>query len=978
MLPRLVKMRKSRFSYRTLVIGSLLGPALLFAAMAWWSWQRVDSEARASVARTADLLHEQAQSLLEADALLLMQIDDRVTGMAWPGITAQTTELRDFLGRVSDRAPGVSGAFLADADGVVRVLTLRDPALVLMDPQPAATVRQQRYFEAARAGASMVLDGPFVEPTTGSPILRLSRRLQGRDGSFRGIAVLTIAPRVLIDFWSDVVAPGDAVVMVREDGVVLARFPRIALREGEEPPRFSAAAVAALQSSSSGVIDTVSALDGIARISGYRKLQAYPAYVFYAIDKRNVARDWYPTATAFGALAAAAAGGLLLTSLVVIRRARGEAEALRRAEVTALALRQSEASARTLFRNAPVPMHALDAEGRILDVNDRWLELLGRSRQEVIGQAIADFEAPDAARDDTAPLGDAHHRYLKQSGEFVDALVATTIERDASEAFARSISVVSDITDRLRAEEATRREQKFSEHLSESSTDGIVGVDVDFRFTVWNAAMEAFSGIGREMVIGRKVFELRPDLIGTPLDAALHAALEGRKTALYNRPFAFPRTGRNGRFDADIAPLYAPDRSVMGALIFLRDITERLRTEEQLRQAQKMEVVGQLTGGVAHDFNNLLTVVLGSIDALRRRVATQSVPKSDLEFMRLADAAWRASERGALLTKRLLAFSRRQPLEPVSVDPNRLVTGMSDLLHRTLGERIGVETILAAGLWRTLVDPNQLENAILNLAVNARDAMPEGGKLTLETANAFLDEAYARAHDDLAAGQYVMLAVSDTGSGMPAEVAEKAFEPFFTTKGVGQGTGLGLSQVYGFVKQSGGHVKIYSELGQGTTVKIYLPRLISAEAPARTPGAPKPASSAAAEGELILVVEDDEDVRAHAVHLLRALGYEVLAAADGAAALRLIESEPRIRLMFTDVGLPGGRNGREVAELALRLRPDLRVLFTTGYARNAIVHQGRLDPGVELIVKPFTSEAVAAKLREILDAPAKADSSEPA
>jgi PAS domain S-box-containing protein len=961
-------MRPSRFSYRTLLIGALLGPLLLFTAMAWWSWEHVDGEARTAIARTADLLHEHTRSVLEADALLLADIDDEIADLTWPAVVAQEPRLRDNLRRISDRTEGVSGAMLADADGVVHVLTLRDPALALMDPPPPTQMREQRYFQAARDGAPVVLDGPFMEPKTGRIILRLSRRLEDADGAFRGVAVLTIAPRALVDFWRGVATEGDAVGLVRDDGIVLARFPEVALHPGEPPPHFSQQTVAALRSASEGVINTVSAIDGIARISGFRKLKGYSAAIFYAVDKRNVARDWYAIVGPFGALAAAAAAGLLLTSLVVIRRARGEAMALERAETTALALRQSEASARTLFRNAPVPMHALDAHGRVADVNDRWLELLERSRPAVIGRSLADFQAADGAA-----TGDTHRRFRKASGEIIDAVIATTIERDASEAFVRSISVVTDITDRLKAEEATRREQKFSELLSESSTDGIVGIDVDFRCTVWNSAMEAISGVGRDLLIGRNLLELRPDLAGAPIETALRGALEGRRTSIYNRAFTFRRTGRGGRFDADIAPVYAPDRSVMGALVFLRDITERLRTEEQLRHAQKMEVVGQLTGGVAHDFNNLLTVVLGSIDALRRRVASAPVPKDDPEFIRFADAAWRASERGALLTKRLLAFSRRQPLEPVSTDPNRLVTGMSDLLHRTLGERIGVETILAAGIWRTLVDPNQLENALLNLAVNARDAMPQGGKLTIETANAFLDEAYVRAHDDIAVGQYVMLAVSDTGSGMTAEVADKAFEPFFTTKGVGQGTGLGLSQVYGFVKQSGGHVKIYSEIGQGTTVKIYLPRLAGPDPAQRTTGVPRPESIASAAGELVLVVEDDEDVRAHAVELLRGLGYEVLAAVDGTSALAAIESEPRIRLMFTDVGLPGGRNGREVADAALRIRPDLKVLFTTGYARNAIVHQGRLDPGVELIVKPFTYEALATKLRQMLDASVKAD-----
>ena len=318
------------------------------------------------------------------------------------------------------------------------------------------------------------------------------------------------------------------------------------------------------------------------------------------------------------------------------------------------------------------------------------------------------------------------------------------------------------------------------------------------------------------------------------------------------------------------------------------------------------------------------------------------------------------------MTQRLLAFARRQPLDPKPLDPNRLVSGMSELLRRTLGESIGIETVLASGLWRISADAGELENALLNLAVNARDAMASGGRLTIETANSYIDEAYAADYDELAPGQYVMIAVSDTGTGMSKEVIAKAFEPFFTTKDSGQGTGLGLSQVYGFVKQSGGHVKIYSEPGEGTTVKIYMPRLRDAhQEPVPEPS--RPPLMLAGASDIILVVEDDEDVRANTVTMLHELGYGVLEAGDGVAALRMLQSEPRIDLLFTDVGLPGGINGRQLSERAREVRPGLRVLFTSGYARNAIAHQGRLDVGVELLSKPFTFDQLANKIRQMLN-----------
>ncbi len=390
-------------------------------------------------------------------------------------------------------------------------------------------------------------------------------------------------------------------------------------------------------------------------------------------------------------------------------------------------------------------------------------------------------------------------------------------------------------------------------------------------------------------------------------------------------------------------------------------IVERERAEEALRQAQKMEAIGQLTGGIAHDFNNMLAIIIGSLSLLKRRVA-----RGERDLDRYADAALEGANRAATLTQRLLAFARRQPLNPQPVDLNRLVAGLSEMLRRTLGETIQIETVLAGGAWRTKADAHQLENAILNLGVNSRDAMPNGGRLTIETANVDLDDRYAAAHTDVRPGQYAMIAVSDTGAGMKPETVERAFEPFFTTKTVGKGTGLGLSQVYGFVRQSGGHVKIYSEVGQGTSIKIYLPRLIGEhEAEAVVPTMGPPSSG---EGVTILVVEDEAGVRKLAIDALTELGYRPLEADGAAAALRLIPRHPEIRLMFTDIVMPEV-DGRRLADQALKLRPKLKVLFTTGYTRNAVVHHGVVDPGVHLLGKPYSLDQLAAKIRAVLDEP---------
>ncbi|WP_428492648.1 ATP-binding protein [Rhodopila sp.] len=395
------------------------------------------------------------------------------------------------------------------------------------------------------------------------------------------------------------------------------------------------------------------------------------------------------------------------------------------------------------------------------------------------------------------------------------------------------------------------------------------------------------------------------------------------------------------------------------------EIGRRAKVEEALRQSQKMEAIGHLTGGVAHDFNNLLTVIGGGVETLARMLTKLPLGDDEARIRRALDMIAQGSQRAATLTHRLLAFARRQTLDPKPLDANKLVAGMSELLRRTLGEAVAMETVLAGGLWRTAADANQLENALLNLAVNARDAMSQGGKLTIETANTHLDDAYTAAHDDVSPGQYVMIAVSDTGGGMDADTLDRVFEPFFTTKDVGHGTGLGLSQVWGFIKQSSGHVKLYSEPGQGTAVKLYLPRLL-----ADTPEAesrPEPDKPPPGRGETILVVEDEPSVREHSAASLRELGYHVLVVGDAHQALRVLTQDPAIAVLFTDIGLPGGITGRQLADTARQRRPGLKVVYTTGYARNAIVHGEVLEPATELLPKPFSYAALASKIRAVLD-----------
>jgi signal transduction histidine kinase/ActR/RegA family two-component response regulator len=449
-------------------------------------------------------------------------------------------------------------------------------------------------------------------------------------------------------------------------------------------------------------------------------------------------------------------------------------------------------------------------------------------------------------------------------------------------------------------------------------------------------------------------------------------AVSAEEQALYDRRSGWANLQRVGSLAAILFSIFAAMGLAVSAgrtarryrrtleannAALAREIAERERTEGQLRQAQKVEALGRLTGGVAHDFNNVLAIIIGNLDLALKRIEEER-PR------RMVSSALEGAQRAAALTQRLLAFSRQQPLEPRSMDVNRCVVDTSNLLHRVLGETITIETVLGAGAWRAMVDPSQLESAIVNLAINARDAMPDGGKLTLETSNTYLDQAYAEEHEEVAPGQYVMLAITDTGTGMSAEVISKAFDPFFTTKPVGSGTGLGLSQVYGFIKQSGGHVKLYSEIGVGTSVKLYLPRsLARGDAPAEAAGA---VARQDMTGLSVLVVEDAAQVREFAVEALEHLGYRTHQADGAEAALGLLNGGVSVDLLLTDVVMPG-LNGRKLAEEALRLQRGLRVLYMTGYTRNAIVHNGVLDTGTHLLTKPFTVAQLDRALKAALD-----------
>lgn len=473
-----------------------------------------------------------------------------------------------------------------------------------------------------------------------------------------------------------------------------------------------------------------------------------------------------------------------------------------------------------------------------------------------------------------------------------------------------------------------------------------------------NPAGASLYGMSREQIVGRTPAEIDPADGGTSIDSNARMALRSGKPVTYEltRPFG---SRSHMTINIIVAPV-GPSGDGSRVLVCGRDLTVQRQAEEALRQSQKVEAIGQLTGGIAHDFNNLLAAIMGALELMKNRIAQGRLAELD----RYVTAAQGAATRAASLTHRLLAFARRQTLSPTPTDVNRLIKDIEDLVRRTVGPSIVLEIAATERLWITQVDQNQLENALLNLCINSRDAMPNGGRLTVETANFEVDERMAR-EGDLLAGQYVALSVTDTGSGMTREVVSRAFDPFFTTKPLGLGTGLGLSMIYGFARQSGGHVRIYSEVGRGATVCLYLPRLmVSSE---RTEKPAKLAMVArAAPGQTVLIVDDEETLRVLIVEVLADLGYSCLEAGDGASGLEFLRSDTRIDLLVSDVGLPGGMNGLQLADAARLLRPGLKVLFITGYAANAVANPEHFETGMQIIAKPFPMEALGAKIRDMI------------
>lgn len=624
-------------------------------------------------------------------------------------------------------------------------------------------------------------------------------------------------------------------------------------------------------------------------------------------------------------------------------------------------------------------IYMLDPGGLVSSWNPGAERFKGYRADEIIGQHFSRFyteedraiDLPGTALRTAEEEGRFERegwRLRKDGSQFWAHVVIDPI-RDPEGKLVGFAKITRDLTERRAAEQQLRASQEQLRLLVQGVTDyAIYMLDLDGCVSSWNAGAERIKGYTHDEIVGEhfsRFYTEEERESGMPTRGLACAAAEGRWET---EGWRVRKDGSRFLAHVIIDAIRDDNGDPVGYAKVTRDITEKKKAESELEsarealfQAQKIEAVGQLTGGVAHDFNNLLTVITGGLDIIAR-----SKPTDGVRIKRALEMARHAADRAAGLTSHLLAFSRKQPLQPTPANLNNLVRTMADMLYRTLGEQIELESVLSPRIWTVEVDQNQLESAILNLAVNARDAMPRGGKLTIETQNTYLDETYRAKDSEVRPGQYVAVSVSDTGSGMSTETLNRVFEPFFTTKEVGRGTGLGLSMVYGFVKQSGGHVTIYSEEGLGTTVRIYLPRHHSEGDPSGDEIDYEAAP--ASEDEVVLVVEDNPDVRAFSVMSLSELGYEVHQAADAERALVILQSDAKIDLLFTDVVLPG-QTGRVLADEALKIRPNLKVLFTTGYSRNAIVHQGRLDAGVNLLQKPFTFDQLASRVREVIDGP---------
>ncbi|MBI1779505.1 MAG: PAS domain S-box protein [Proteobacteria bacterium] len=962
-----------RIARRSVLILAALLVCLLVLGYALTIWrvhsEAVDQAAHAS-ANLANLLDEHAQRTFRVIEVTL----EGVVGTLRSELARQPLDAERIASILEERKRAASevqnilyldptGSAVSDALGRTSPLDLSD----------------RPYFFAHRNKPDL---GVFVSEPGESRAGRgrtvvLSRRLSAADGRFLGVIAASVSARYFETFYGTVdVGPNGVVALRSRMGAVAARYPIVeSVIVGTAPPdpRVPAAVASGL---GHGTLDFVNQVDGVRRIVSFRTVADSPFVVAVGLAYADFLAAWrtevvtYGLATLLLSVAAAAFTAALLRQMA----AREKAHALIQES------QQEAAAAHARLLDAiealPAGFVIFDPDERVIMANARHgemlpaagraaagttLESLVRREGELQKDAGAAERSVDWARGRLTAIrrGDVDFETQLFNGRWIREIDRRTAEGGI-------VSIRLDVTRSKNAEEAVRRselrERQARERLETILNRvpvGCIVTDAEFRYTYWNPAAEKIFGYRFEEVQGRLPYDTVIAAESAEAVKARHARLRDGDMTANGTAVHVTKDGRRRIAEWYNTPLFGADGAFLGIIAMGIDITERTQTEQALRQLLKMEAIGHLTGGIAHDFNNLLTVVMGNAEILVERAAGRP------ELLPLAETIRNAAERGAALTHRLLAFARLQPLNPAAIDLNELVRGMETIIRRSIGEDIDVELGLAADLRQAFADASQVESALLNLVVNARHAMPGGGRLTIETGNVTLDADYALGEPEVDPGAYAMLAVTDTGIGMAPDVVRRAFEPFFTTKDVGQGSGLGLSMVFGFAKQSKGHVKIYSELGQGTTVKLYLPQAAASGAVEVDAGGAITQSPRGS--ETILAVEDDAFVRGYVVQQLHSLGYQVAEASDAPDALEILRQREDIVLLFTDVILPKGMNGRELADAARRLRPQLRVLYTSGYTENAILHQGRLDPHVHLLTKPYRKADLARKIRAVLD-----------
>lgn len=980
---------------RALVLANLLVLALLAALITLQA--RTD---RARVVETAyrnaeNLTHALAEHTHQTLAALDLGLSTVVdTLRRAPG--SDPSRLHELLAHRQSGSAGTFAYFVLDPQGhLVGSSRTPTPESADLSDIPEFRVHRDRRDVGLHLGPPRI---GRVGHAAGRWIVNLTRRIESPDGRFLGVAAAVVSLDRLLDFYHTLRLGEQGVVgLFSAEGVLIARSPHVEDylgRDFGDHPVFLEQLGRQPQGRAEGVYGT----DGIDRLTTYRRVEPGSAVVYVGLGRDEVLAPWRERLVfqvAIGALAMSLFfGASVLTLNHVVRREQWERQRSQRLRdiaeasarlvhaptVEALLQQVSEAARRLIAAHlarasladggassghAPAvsmskayaaragAQDRLDHDGLArLAAQVRQPLRLDRAELEAHLEGGAGADAPVTGWLAVPLVGQEGHPLGrleladKQDGAFT-ADDQNELMQLASVAGAALENLLSS-RERAAALAQTQAAQARIETILSSISDAVYALDPDWRFVYLNDEAQRLLQRRREELLGRNVWEAFPEARET----VLHTEYQRARTHKVSVSFEFFYPPLETWFSVRAFP------HDEGLTVYFQDITQRVETEARLRQAQKMDALGQLTGGVAHDFNNLLTAILGAVDALDEQLtASPCSTRTHVAMIR------QAGERAAALTHRLLAFARKQPLDPRQTQINELLADFEPLLRRTLGEHIDIEFVRGSGLWKALVDPNELQNAILNLAINARDAMPDGGRLTIETANMSVTRDYAEIHG-IQPGQYVLVAVSDTGPGMPPEVVARAFDPFFTTKPAGQGSGLGLSMVYGFARQSGGHVKIYSEPGHGTTVKLYLPRADAAtEADyrrvERAPLAPG--------HEHVLLVEDDDLVRLVTVASLEKLGYRATVCSNGRAAIEQLRHGPHFDLLLTDVVLAGGISGKEVAAVAAQLRPGLKVLYMSGYTENAIVHHGRLDHGVHLLSKPFRIDELGRKLREVLD-----------